>query len=524
MAVKKSLENLRKNYQPQIPSILQNTSAVAFCNGKNGDPVPKEELRKLFPKTFDQPYCSLVKKSVPKKKMTLGVVFSGGQAAGGHNVLAGLWDTIQSWDAASKLIGFLGGCSGIIENKHKLLGKQEIDSVRNMGGFDLIGSGRTKIETPEQMEASFKTCMQHKLDTLIIIGGDDSNTNAAILAEYFLERNCPTKVLGVPKTIDGDLRSKELEISFGFDSACKVYAEMIGNIARDALSMKKYYHFIKLMGRSASHIALECALATHPNLTLISEEKKSLSTIVQELVELIVQRKKAGKEYGVILVPEGLIEFIPEMGTLIAELNTLLAREEQNPTERLTQANRTLFASLPEKIRTQLLLKRDPHGNVAVSQIETEQLLMELTRQELKKQSIEVVFQEHFFGYEGRACFPSNFDANYAYALGIVTAIAARDGLTGMVAAIQNLVGPVSNWVPKMVPTVRLMHMEMRKGKEKPVIAKTIVDLQGKLFLEFCVQQKRWKLDDDYQYPGPIQFFGEAELTNTTPKILERKE
>lgn len=523
MAVKKSLENLRKNYQPQVPSILQDTGAVAFCSCKSGEPAPKEELCKLFPKTFDQAYCSLAKKSVPKKAMALGVVFSGGQAAGGHNVLAGLWDTIQSWDASSKLIGFLGGCSGIIENKHKPLRKQEIDSVRNMGGFDLIGSGRTKIETPEQMERSLETCMQHKLDTLVIIGGDDSNTNAAILAEYFLEKNCSTKVLGVPKTIDGDLRSKEIEISFGFDSACKVYAEMIGNIARDALSMKKYYHFIKLMGRSASHIALECALTTHPNLTLISEEKKSLAAIVKEIVELIVKRKAAGKEYGVILVPEGLIEFIPEMGALMLELNALLAKSVQNPAEKLTDGNRKLFASLPEKIQTQLLLKRDPHGNVTVSQIETEQLLMELVRQELKKQNIEVILQEHFFGYEGRACFPSNFDANYAYALGIVTAIAARDGLTGMVAAIQNLAGPVSHWIPKMVPTIRLMHMEMRKGKEKPVIAKTIVDLKGKLFLEFSAQQTEWKLSDDYQYPGPIQFFGEAELTNTVPNILERK-
>jgi pyrophosphate--fructose-6-phosphate 1-phosphotransferase len=470
------LQKKRLEYKPAIPALLKDLKKVHFKTTA-GSKKPPENLRKLFPKTFDQPAHLLVAGNGKERHVKMGVVFSGGQAAGGHNVIAGIYD------AGAKVIGFLGGPSGIVDNKW--LEIKDIANYRNQGGFDLLGSGRTKIETAEQLAAALKTAKEHHLDGLVIIGGDDSNTNAAILAEYFLEKGCETRVVGVPKTIDGDLRSDDIEISFGFDSACKTYAEMIGNIARDALSAKKYYHFIKLMGRSASHIALECALATHPNMTLIGEERKGLDQIIGEIADLVCKRYEAGKEYGIILIPEGLVEFIPE---LTQDLN----------------------------------LEKDPHGNVQLSQVETEKVLMDRVKKELKKRGFKGKFnaQEHFFGYEGRACMPSNFDANYCYALGMLAAVAVREGLTGVICAIQHMKKHPHEWQLKVIPIVQLMHLEMRLGKEKPVIQKALVDTKGKAFVYFSHLRKTWEIEDNYRNPGPIQFFGDFELTDSTPISL----
>lgn len=463
------LQRQRTEYKPKIPPLLFEDCCFEKIERKNH----RNELCKLFPNTFDAPIYQLKKgSSKHQKKLKVGVIFSGGQAAGGHNVIAALHDF------GLELIGFLGGPSGILENRWKKI--TEIDSYRNQGGFDLIGSGRTKIETEEQLASCLKTCMSHALDGFVIIGGDDSNTNAAILAEYFLKHQCHTCVIGVPKTIDGDLRSEDIEISFGFDSACKTYAELIGNIARDAISAGKYYHFIKLMGRSASHVALECALMTHPNMTLISEERKPLDILIEDLANLVEKRSKASKHYGVVLIPEGLIEFIPNLN---------------------------------------LAFETDPHGNIELSKIETEKLIIELVKKELKKRNFSGKFeaQSHFFGYEGRACMPTNFDANYCYALGYLAAIAIREELTGVICSIQNLKESPEKWKMRMVPIVHLMHLEMRFGKEKPVIEKTLVDIKGKTFVEFSSFRKGWEVEDAYLSPGPIQFFGLEELTDSPP-------
>jgi pyrophosphate--fructose-6-phosphate 1-phosphotransferase len=473
------LQKKRLEYKPSIPELLKDLKHVRFKKAESKR-KPPENIRKLFPQTFDATAFKLEKGDGKDRAVKIGVVFSGGQAAGGHNVIAGICD------AGAHVVGFLGGPSGIVENKSVEI--RNIDAYRNQGGFDLIGSGRTKIETGEQLEASLKTVLAHKLDGLVIIGGDDSNTNAAILAEYFLHKGCKTRVVGVPKTIDGDLRSEEIEISFGFDSACKTYAELIGNVARDALSAKKYYHFIKLMGRSASHIALECALATHPNLTLISEEKRSLSHIVNEIADLICRRYEAGKEYGIVLIPEGLIEFVPELNELTKDLK----------------------------------LEKDPHGNINVSQIDTEKVIVDFVKRELKKRGFKGKFgaQDHFFGYEGRACMPSNFDANYCYALGKLAFLAVREELTGVICAIQHLKRPPKDWEMKAIPIVQLIHLEIRSGKEKAVIQKALVDIKGKPYVHFSALRKSWEIEDQYRYPGPIQFFGDPELTESVPLSL----
>lgn len=511
---------MRQKYQPLLPKVLVKSSHVVLEKQKI-DQHRSTSLKTLFPKIWEQKGSLLVSGQGKTKALRIGVLFSGGQASGGHNVIAGLWDAMLEGNSHSQLIGFLDGPSGLISNKARVLHPQEIDAFRNLGGFHLIGSGRTKIETEEQRDSCIKTCKALALDGIVIVGGDDSNTNAAILAEYFLSQGCDTKVIGVPKTIDGDLRSKEIEISFGFDSACKTYSELIGNIALDALSSKKYYHMIKLMGRSASHITLECALATHPNLALIGEEKESLSAIVNKIANLVCSRSEKGKEYGVILIPEGLIEFIPEMGTCIAELNQLLG--SGRTVEHLSKQSGALFASLPERIQKQLLLDRDPHGNIALSQVETESLLIELVSKELsQRSSYQGKFSpiSHFFGYEGRACFPSNFDANYCYALGVMAAIGVREGATGVICAIQKMKGPVSDWEPSLVPITQLMHLEERSGKQKPVIEKVLVDLKSKPFLQFAEKRDKWALEDSYQSPGPIQFFGDSVLVDSAPRIL----
>jgi len=520
------LQKKRTAYQPSLPSILNDLNHIIFKPVPIKEPLPS--LKPLFPKTFHQKAYSLEKgSSTEKKSLKIGVVFSGGQAAGGHNVIAGLFDAVKLFHSNSQIIGFLDGPGGIIQNQWVELSEKKIAPYRNQGGFDLIGSGRTKIETADQLASSLKTVQEHGLGGLVIIGGDDSNTNAAILAEYFLEKGCGCKVIGVPKTIDGDLRSKEIEISFGFDTACKIYSEIIGNIARDALSAKKYYHFIKLMGRSASHVSLECALATHPNLALIGEEKKSLSEIVKEIADLVCRRAEAGKNYGIVLIPEGLIEFIPEMKELIAVLNQAATLQMEDVEKHLKGEQKAFFASLPEKFKKQLLLDRDPHGNIQVSQIETEQLLMELVKKELKKRTEAKAFkgkfsaQEHFVGYEGRAGMPSNFDANYCYALGTLAALSVHNGLTGMICSIQNLKRPPQEWRLMAVPIVHLMHLETRLGKEKPVIQKALVDLKSEAFLVFAKARKSWEIDDSYRYPGPIQFFGDLDLTDSVPFSLK---
>ncbi len=509
-----TLETKRREYIPETPPIFEKLSEVCFQRVSSSQKTASS-LRQLFPKTWEQKGYELVKGKGKELPLRIGVFFSGGPASGGHNVLVGLHNAMQKFSSSSQVIGFLGGPSGLLDKKWKYIKVNDVAAVKNTGGFDLLGSGRTKIESPEQMASAMQACKELTLDGLVVIGGDDSNTNAALLAEYFLVNECATRVIGVPKTIDGDLRSEEIEMSFGFDSACKTYSELIGNIAKDALSSKKYYHFIKLMGRSASNITLECALAVQPNLALIGEEERSLEEIVGEIVDLIVQRKDDGKEYGVILIPEGLIEFIPEMKALIQELNQLLSEGKAHAD--LKPKNQQLFSTLPEKIQEQLVSDRDPHGNITVSQIDTESLLIELVKAKLEEKFTPIA---HFFGYEGRCCYPSNFDATYCYLLGMVAALAIRDGATGMICSIQNLLKPSLEWTCSLVPIVHLMHMEERKGAQKPVIQKALVDLKGKAFLEFAEKREDWKIDDEYVFPGPIQYFGDSELTDSRPKIL----
>lgn len=462
-----ALERERLHYSPAIPYVLRDISRVGFQ--KQSAPHVDPAIRAFFPHTASQPCYVLASQGEAKRKIKIGVLFSGGPAAGGHNVICALVD------AKADVIGFLDGPAGLMKGRFQPI--QDISLYRNQGGFDLLGSGRDKIETAEQLEICRQEVEKLQLDGLLIIGGDDSNTNAAILAEYFLAKGCKTSVIGVPKTIDGDLRSQAIEISFGFDSACKTYAEMIGNIARDAVSSKKYYHFIKLMGRSASHVALECAMAVHPNLTLISEEKKSLKTRVGEIASLISERKKRGKSYGVILLPEGLAEDLPQF-------------QEG---------------------------KKDPHGNISVSEIEIEKWFIEQVKKEVDFNGL-----GHFLGYEGRCCLPSNFDANYGYALGMLAFLAVREHLTGMICAISNLSLPPEKWNMEMVPIVSLMHLEERKGVKKPVIKKTLVDLHGKWYQSLQKSQETWKWEDAYQAPGPIQFFGPDTLTHLSPITIRK--
>nr|NGX51337.1 Pyrophosphate--fructose 6-phosphate 1-phosphotransferase [Chlamydiota bacterium] len=485
-----------------------------------------EAIEAHFPKTFGRPILHPVKgTSFPKKALKVGVVLSGGQAAGGHNVITALFDTLKSFHHESHLIGFLDGPSGIIEGEFKDLSEDFLKSYRNQGGFDMIGSGRTKIESEEQLQSSLEVIQKLQLDGLVIIGGDDSNTNAAVLAEYFIEKGCATKVIGVPKTIDGDLKNDYVELSFGFHTACQTYSEMIGNIARDANSAKKYTHFIKLMGRSASHIALECSLQTQPNLALIGEEvaekKQTLKEITVQIADLIARRSDEGKNYSVILIPEGLIEFIPEMKGLIEELNTLVA--EGRDEKALSSQAKATFDFLPKDIQAQLLLDRDPHGNVQVSHIQSELLFSTLVKAELKERpSFKGKFSpvHHFFGYEGRSAFPTNFDATYCYALGIVTALLIREGHTGYMSCVRHLAKEPREWGICGVPITSLMNIERRKGKDKPVIRKALVDLMGQPFKKFERSRDKWMFEEHYLYPGPIQFEGDAAYTEAVPKSL----
>jgi pyrophosphate--fructose-6-phosphate 1-phosphotransferase len=518
---KDSLQQLRAQFDLPLPELLRDLLSVHFVKGvPTQSEKDREELEKQFPKTYGQPILNGkrgAKRSSQSKRV--GVVFSGGQAAGGHNVITGLFDALKRLNPDSRLFGFLGGPSGILEGKQKELKEAVLAPYRNQGGFDLIGSGRTKIETEEQLQAALKGVQQLKLDGLVVIGGDDSNTNAALLAEYFLTKGCQTSVIGVPKTIDGDLKNAFVETSFGFDTACRTYSEMIGNIARDTLSARKYFHFIKLMGRSASHIALECALQTQPNFTWIGEEvaskKLTLYQIAETLAAFIEKRSQMGKPFGVILIPEGLIEFIPEVAALIKELNSL--KEMQGVREKLSREALNCFDALPETIQNQLLLDRDPHGNVQVSPIETERLLIEMVKRVYKGKFHAV---SHFFGYEGRSGYPSNFDAEYCYVLGHTAALLIDAGATGYTSYVRHLTRPVQEWEIGGIPITMLMHLEMRKGKTKPVIAKALVDLDGKAFKAFAEQREKWMFEEHYCYPGPIQFFGDQNLTDTKPITL----
>jgi diphosphate-dependent phosphofructokinase len=529
-----ALQKARQEYRPVLPYLLRDLCDVGFTSIK-GQMQEDQRIKVLFPLTSGQPFLKAVSgMKRTSKSLQIGVVFSGGQAAGGHNVVTGIYDCIQGLHSDSRLFGFLNGPAGIMEGKYKEFSFQTLAPYRNQGGFDMMGSGRTKIETEEQLRACLDVVQKMRLDGLVVIGGDDSNTSAAFLAEYFKRQGSAVKVVGVPKTIDGDLKNAHVATSFGFDTACKVYSEIIGNIARDAVSARKYYHFVKLMGRSASHITLECALVTHPNLALIGEEvnakNKSLMQVVHEIADLVCKRAAKGMNFGIILIPEGLIEFIPEIGILIKELNQLLANEPlltaSSALEKLESSSQACFLSLPKKIQTQLLLSRDPHGNVHVSLIETERLLMDLVAQEVelrvKKGESKAKFfpLQHFLGYEGRSAYPSNFDCNYCYALGFAATLLIDEGVTGYMACISNLTLPPVKWGVGGVPLPALMHTEMRQGKEKPVVRKTLVDLFGKPFEHFQRLREQWKLQDDYRYLGPIQFEGAAALTERVALTL----
>jgi pyrophosphate--fructose-6-phosphate 1-phosphotransferase len=519
------LQKYRTKYKPILPRVLEG-DVIFKGSGATTSLGNAKEIERQFPKTFGRPLLLPRKgEKILPKALKVGVVFSGGQAAGGHNVITGLFDALKGLHHECQLIGFLDGPSGIIEGKTMHLSEDLLQNYRNQGGFDLIGSGRTKIETEEQLEQSIAVFEKLLLNGVVIIGGDDSNTNAAILAEYALSRGCQTKVVGVPKTIDGDLKNPHVDISFGFHTACTTYAEMIGNIARDAFSAKKYTHFIKLMGRSASHIALECALLTQPNLTLIGEEvaekKMTLKQITSLLADLIEKRGNQGKNYGVILIPEGIIEFIPEMKTLISELNTLLS-EGKNQND-LSEEGKQTFTFLPKDIAHQLLLDRDPHGNVQVSHIQTEILLSTLVKEELKKRSTfkgKFAPIHHFFGYEGRAGFPTNFDATYCYTLGHVAARLIQGGHTGYMCAVKRLTKPPADWEVAALPITSLMNLEVRKGKEKAVIRKALVDLESPPFKFLQRSRIKWMEEDHYLYPGPIQFEGDPAFTSAPPKSL----
>ena len=547
-----ALQTARYAYKPKLPSVLGGkVENLTLSFGKKTQAVSDtEELKKLFENTYGKPLAQVQKgkNANALKKIKAGVILSGGQAPGGHNVICGLYDAIKKGNADSVLLGFLGGPSGLLENKFIKFTDKIIDEYRNTGGFDIIGSGRTKIETDEQYAAAAKNAKANKLDALVIIGGDDSNTNAALLAEYFIRNKIPTQVIGVPKTIDGDLKNALIETSFGFDTACKTFSELIGNIGRDANSAKKYWHFIKLMGRSASHIALECALQTQPNICLISEEiaanKTTLRGIVEGICTVIAKRAANGENFGIVLIPEGLVEFIPEMKVLIAELNDTMALKQdefatlKNFDEKkawlktnLSQSSFEAFDSLPEAIADQFLADRDPHGNVQVSRIDTEKLLALSVAKRLAEKKKAGTYNgkfssyTHFFGYEGRCAFPSNFDADYCYALGYNAFVLIAGGLTGYLSSVRNLVKSAKEWTAGGVPLTMMMNMEQRHGSKKPVIKKALVELNGKPFKKFALQRDKWAIDTSYTFPGAIQYFGPSEVCDcpTQTLMLERK-
>lgn len=540
----------RLKYQPKLPQSLQNgVNGLRMVEGSATQSVrDQEQINALFPNTYGKPTVTFEASNVSKESeiRNVGVILSGGQAPGGHNVIAGLYDALKNANSANKLYGFLGGPSGIIDGKYVEFDDEFINAYRNTGGFDIIGSGRTKLETEEQFEKSLAVCKKLNISAVVIIGGDDSNTNAAMLAEWFVKHNAGIQVIGCPKTIDGDLKNEQIEISFGFDTATKTYAELIGNIERDANSAKKYWHFVKIMGRSASHVALEAALQTQPNITLISEEvqekKMSLSSIIDYMTDIIVKRANAGKNFGIAVIPEGLIEFIPEMGSMISNLNDIMATLESDPAfvnattirdkfdiveNRLEDENAKVYKSLPALIKGQLLADRDPHGNVQVSKIETEKLLIEMISTRLDELKEEGSFigkfsaQSHFFGYEGRCAFPSNFDADYCYSLGYNAFALISFGMTGYLSSVRNLTESADEWIAGGVPLTMMMNMEKRHGEMKPVIQKALVRLDGPVFKQLQDNREDWAMNDRYLFPGAIQYFGPSSVCDITTVTLQ---
>ena len=547
------LQKARYSYQPKLPLILRSEmdEIEAVEGAETTSAADQDKIKALFPNTFGQKEISFQKgkSKVEKKKQVVGVILSGGQAPGGHNVVCGLYDALKKADKNNELIGFLGGPSGLTDDKCIVFTDEYINEFRNTGGFDIIGSGRTKLETTEQFQKAAAVCKKHGITAITIIGGDDSNTNAAVLAEYFKSQNTGVQVIGCPKTIDGDLKNDDIEISFGFDTATKTYSELIGNIERDANSAKKYWHFIKLMGRSASHIALECALETQPNVCLISEEieKKamSLSQIASYVAKSVADRANEGMNFGVVLIPEGLVEFVPEVKKLISEINDTLAAKAEEFEKAVTAKDKVafmhkyltaesdaVFSILPEDIQAQMMADRDPHGNVQVSRIESEKLVSSLVAAKLEEMRKEGKYDgkfnplHHFFGYEGRCAFPSNFDSDYCYSLGYNAFMLIQCGCTGYLSSIRNLSAPATEWKAGGMPITKMMNIERRHGEDKPVIKKALVELDGNPFKYFSERREKWAKETCFTYPGAIQYYGPesvCDITTITLKLEQSK-
>ena len=543
---KHDIQSLRAVYHPKIPHSI--SGSTKLVEGKGTQSVAnQDEIKKLFPNTYGMPIVTFEPANLSDKgePINVGVILSGGQAPGGHNVISGIFDGIKAINKNSKLYGFLNGPSGLVNHDYIELTAEIIDEYRNTGGFDIIGSGRTKLEEQSQFDKGLEICKKLGIKAIVIIGGDDSNTNACVLAEYYLKNKSGIQVIGVPKTIDGDLKNEMIETSFGFDTATKVYSEVIGNIERDANSAKKYWHFIKLMGRSASHVTLECALKTQPNIALIGEEveqkNQSLDDIVTYIAKVVKARADQGMNFGVALIPEGLIEFIPAIKKLIQELNDMIAANQKEfdkisdndkikfISEHLSKDNAELFKSLPETVSKQLALDRDPHGNVQVSLIATEGLLAEMVAKKLAQWKKEGKYngkfatQKHFFGYEGRCAAPSNFDADYCYSLGRVAALLIKSGKTGYMSSVRNLSKPAAEWIPGGIPITAMMNMEKRSGKMKPVIQKALVKLEDGPFKYFESKREEWAVKTAFKYPGPIQYWGPSEIVDITTETLKHE-
>ena len=542
------LQIARYQYTPKLPGMLRN--GISEICVKVGDPTQsvadQEKIQALFPNTYGKNEITFQKganTSAPRKHI-VGVILSGGQAPGGHNVVCGLYDALKATNPENELYGFKGGPSGLLEDNYRIMDDEYINMFRNTGGFDIIGSGRTKLETEEQFAVAAEVCRKHGITAIVIIGGDDSNTNAAVLAEYMAAHNTGVQVIGCPKTIDGDLKNEDIECSFGFDTATKTYSELIGNIERDANSAKKYWHFIKVMGRSASHVALECALETQPNICLVGEEvaakKMSLSAVADVIADSVAARAAKGMNFGVAIIPEGIVEFVPEFSMLIAEINELLAGEKTAAFNALSSWEEkyafienglskeamAVFAILPQGIQQQLFLERDPHGNVQVSLIESEKLFSALVADKLAARKAAGTYsgkfsaQHHFFGYEGRCAFPSNFDADYCYSLGYNAFMLIQYGYTGYLSKVSNLSKPAEEWVAGGMPITKMMNMERRNGQDKPVIRKALVELDGKPFTYFCEHRQQWAEETCFTYPGAIQYYGPAEVCDLTTRTL----
>lgn len=538
------LQKARYQYSPKLPGMLRNgISEICVKEGNATQSVAdQEKIAALFPNTYGEKEITFEKgeNTSATKKQVVGVILSGGQAPGGHNVICGLYDALKATSKENVLYGFKNGPIGLLEDNYVEFDDAYIDAYRNTGGFDIIGSGRTKLETEEQFAVAAKVCEKHGITAIVIIGGDDSNTNAAVLAEHFAAHNTGVQVIGCPKTIDGDLKNEDIECSFGFDTATKTYSELIGNIERDANSAKKYWHFVKVMGRSASHVALECALETQPNICLISEEvaakKQSLSEIADYIADAVEKRSANGNNFGVAIIPEGVVEFVPEFKALIAEINELLAgnkTEEFNALgsweekyafieKGLTAESMAVFAILPQTIQQQLFLERDPHGNVQVSLIESEKLFSALVKDKLTERGFTGKFNalHHFFGYEGRCAFPSNFDADYCYSLGYNAFMLIQYGYNGYLSKVSNLSKPAEEWVAGGMPITKMMNIERRNGEDKPVIKKALVELDGKPFKYFEANRDTWAVETAYTYPGAIQYYGPTEVCDLTTRTL----